>query len=56
MVSCRECQNMALNDKVLSDETCCLVGNVSKSKEEEIWETTTSHLEVLLLISLNILN
>lgn len=49
MVSCRGHQNMPLHDKVLPDETHCLVKTVSKSQEEEIRKTTASHLEVLLL-------
>lgn len=49
MVSCRGQQNMPLHDKVLPDETHFLRKNVSKSQEEEIAKTTTSHLEVLLL-------
>lgn len=49
MVSCKEHQNMPLHDKVLPDETHCLVRSVSKSQEEEIGKTTTSHFEVLLL-------
>lgn len=40
---------MPLHDKVLPDETHCLVRTVSKSQEEEIRKTTASHLQVLLL-------